>query len=127
MRLLLDTHAFVLAFAAPEKLGKRVHEVLMDPGVERWVSAASFWEIATKVKIGKLELPEDEAFYRARLADLDARTLPISFAHSMTLFQLPQFHTDPFDRMLIAQGITEGLTIGTKDRLFKRYDVPIIW
>jgi PIN domain nuclease of toxin-antitoxin system len=127
MRLLLDTHAFLFAINPFERLPPKVLGFLEDPTVERWVSAISLWEIAIKVRIGKLPLPSEPAFYTRHLASLGAHLLPVDAAHSFTLFALPLHHRDPFDRLLIAQAITEGLTIATIDPAFAAYDVPTVW
>ena len=127
MRLLLDTNAFLFAINPTERLGKIVSELLHNPEVERWVSSVSFWEIATKVQIGKLPLPSDPAFYARHIQNLDARRLPLEMRHSMELFHLPLHHRDPFDRMLIAQARVEGLTLASNERVFAAYDVPRIW
>ena len=127
MRLLLDTHTFVYSFAEPHRLSRRVQNLLGDPGNERWVSAVSFWEISTKIQIGKLKLPADRAYYSERLKDLQARPLPLELRHSLALFDLPRHHKDPFDRLLIAQAREEGLTLATRDEVFARYPVETIW
>ena len=127
MRLLLDTNAFLFAINPTERLGRSVSGLLQDPEIERWVSSVSFWEIATKVRIGKLPLPSEPAFYSNHMQILHARLLPLDMRHSMELFQLPLHHRDPFDRMLIAQARVEGLTLACNDRVFAAYDVPRIW
>jgi len=127
MKLLLDTHTFIFAFDKPESLSERVRNLLSDRKVERWVSTVCFWEIATKVRIGKLDLPLDRQFHTDRLRELQAKPLPVEFTHSMALFQLPLHHKDPFDRMLIAQAREEGLTLASRDEHFAAYDVPTIW
>ncbi len=127
MRLLLDTHAFIYAINPFEELPTKVLALLEDPSVERWVSAISIWEIAVKVRIGKLPLPSERSYYTRHLAALNANLLPVDAAHSFALFSLPLHHKDPFDRLLIAQAQTEGLTLVTKDPAFAAYDVPTIW
>src|SRR3954470_11880668 len=105
MRLLLDTHAFLFAFDQPENLSDRIRKLLSTRDVERWVSTVVFWEIATKVQIGKLKVPADRQFYADRLRELQAKPLAVEFAHSMALYQLPLHHRDPFDRLMIAQAL----------------------
>ena len=127
MRLLLDTHAFLFAIAEPDRLPKRLHTWLLDPEVERWVSVVSLWEIAVKVQIGKLNLPLDREFYDLHLRSLGANVLPVDLRHSLTLFGLPLHHRDPFDRLLIAQAVEEGLTIASRDDSFRSYAVETVW
>ena len=127
MRLLLDTNAFLFAINPTGRLGRSLFALLQDPGVERWVSSVSLWEIATKVQIGRLPLPTDPAFYAHHIDILGAQVLPLEMRHSMELFQLPLHHRDPFDRMLIAQARVERLTLASNDRLFEAYGVARIW
>ena len=122
MRLLLDTHA-LLWWLADESLPARTREAIADPVNLVAVSAASAWEISIKKALGKLAAPDD-------LADqLEAggfEPLPISVAHAIAAGHLPRHHEDPFDRMLIAQALAEGLTIVTRDKRFDDYGVPLL-
>ncbi|MEO5923878.1 MAG: type II toxin-antitoxin system VapC family toxin [Bryobacteraceae bacterium] len=127
MKVLLDTHTFLFAINPVERLPDRIKTLLLDPTVDRWVSTASVWEIATKIRIGKLDLPENPQFYTEHIQALGARVLPVELAHSFALFSMPLHHRDPFDRMLIAQAKAEDLTILTKDAAFAPYGVPLLW
>ena len=131
MRLLLDTHAFLFAIAEPDRLPKRLHTWLLDPEVERWVSVVSLWEIAVKVQIGKLNLPLDREFYDLHLRSLGANVLPVDVQHGAgdpwIGCGLPLHHRDPFDRLLIAQAVEEGLTIASRDDSFRSYAVETVW
>jgi PIN domain nuclease of toxin-antitoxin system len=127
MRLLLDTHAFLLAISSPELLTAKGRRLLTDPEVERWVSAVSLWEIAIKIHIGKLAMPLERSFYAQHLRALNAQTLAVDLRHSLALFGLPLHHRDPFDRLLIAQAQEEGLTLLTRDEAFKAYEVATVW
>lgn len=89
-----------------------------------YVSAASAWEVAIKIALGKLRIPG--AFGQA-VEDSQFTKLPVDFDHAATAGSLPTHHTDPFDRMLIAQARLEALVIVTHDRNFDPYDVPIVW
>lgn len=89
-----------------------------------YVSAASAWEAALKVALGKLRIPGP---FEEAVADSHFTKLLIDFDHAAAAAGLPAHHTDPFDRMLIAQARLEGLTIVTHDRNFGRYEVPLIW
>lgn len=125
--LLLDTHAFLWAIQQPELLSAKVRDLLLDPEVERWVSVASFWEIAAKVQIGKLSMPAEKTFYVEELSQLHAKPLPIGLRHTLALFDLPLHHRDPFDRLLIAQAREDGLTLVTRDDALQAYDVETLW
>jgi PIN domain nuclease of toxin-antitoxin system len=127
VRVLLDTHTFLFAINPVERLPLRVKELLLDAEVERLVSVVTVWEIATKIRIGKLDLPENAHFYSTHIRALGAKVLPVELAHSFALFSLPLHHRDPFDRMLIAQAKAEDLTVLTQDAAFPPYDVPVLW
>jgi PIN domain nuclease of toxin-antitoxin system len=127
MRLLLDTHTFLFSIAGPERLSTRMRKWLRDPKVERWVSVVSLWEIAVKVQIGKLSLPSNAEYYRTHLQALQAKALPVTVEHSMALMSLPLHHRDPFDRLLIAQAASEGLTLASRDRVFQAYGTQVVW
>ncbi len=125
MRLLLDTHALLWAVSRPAALPAKVRSLLEDGGTEVFVSAASTWEIAIKKQLGKLDV---EA--RALLAELHALgfgELRISFEHTLRAGALPPRHRDPFDRVLVAQALEEGLTLVTRDPAFRLYAVPTLW
>ena len=122
-RLLLDTHALLWWLIDDNRLGPKAREAISDRGNEVYVSAASTWEISIKRAIGKLQAPEDmdsiteqEGFSK----------LPISLYHGDQAGQLPDYHKDPFDRMLVAQAQAEGLVIITNDRKISDYKVRVI-
>lgn len=123
MRLLLDSNAFIWAYARPTELSPAARRALNDAANDRVVSIASLWEIAIKLSLRKLEFKED--FARA-LDDIAATSLPITLQHAARVQSLPFHHRDPFDRMMIAQAIEEGLTIVTRDRAFRAYGVPLL-
>ena len=125
MRLLLDTHVLLWALAAPARLPAKVSAAIRDPSNMVHVSATSGWEIAIKVALGKLKADLDE-ISRA-VAEVGFEELPVRMAHARRLRALPAHHRDPFDRMLVAQAIEEGLTLVTRDRQLGAYGVPIAW
>jgi PIN domain nuclease of toxin-antitoxin system len=124
LRLLLDSNAFLWAYARPEELSTASRHAIVDIANDRWVSIASLWEIAIKLSIGKLSLPNDNL--AAAIAHLAVTVLPISVMHVGRAQTLPFHHRDPFDRLMIAQAMEEGLTIVTRDRHFPAYGVPIL-
>jgi len=123
LKLLLDSNAFIWAYARPMELSTAARRALGDPANDRFISIASIWEIAIKMSIGKLVLTSD--LTRA-IDDIAAVPLPIALAHISRVQSLPFHHRDPFDRMMIAQAIEEGLTIVTRDRSVKAYGVPVL-
>jgi PIN domain nuclease of toxin-antitoxin system len=121
LRLLLDSHALVWANADPAELTSTSREAIEDPANDVLVSSASMWELAIKVAMGKLVVD-------VPLRDLvgEYEELPITHAHAIAAAALPEHHRDPFDRMLVAQALAEGLTIVTRDRNIPRYGVPAL-
>ena len=110
MRLLLDSNTFLWWRAGSAKLTERAERMIGDTNNDTAVSVVTLWEIAIKLGIGKLRFLEDfEAVMTEEAFDL----LPISYAHLRTLETLPAHHRDPSDRLLIAQGLTEGIPIAT--------------
>lgn len=128
MRFLLDTHTLLWCFNASPSLSPRARRVIDDGSNEILVSAASGWEIATKVRLGKLPTGEElVGELDGYLAQLGCEALPISLDHAVRAGMLTGEHRDPFDRMLIAQAQAESLTIISNDRIFDDYHVRRIW
>ena len=116
MSILLDTHVVLWAFASPDRLSPAARALLEDAQTEVLVSAASAWEIATKYRLGKLPGAERIVTgYVAHLATLGARELPVVSAHALAAGLFAVEHRDPFDRMLAAQAIAEGVPLVTAD------------
>ncbi len=128
MRFLLDTLTLLWSFNGSPSLSARARATIEDGRNEMLVSAASAWEIATKVRLGKLpdgeELASDLSGY---LAQLGCEPLAVSLDHAVRAGRLQGQHRDPFDRMLIAQAQAEDLKIISNDRVFDDYGVPRIW
>lgn len=123
MRFLLDTNALLWALLTPEELRPEAHAALADRGNEVYVSMASIWEAAIKVGTGKLVLPPE---FVPTITSSGFRLLAIEIAHALRVSSLPRHHRDPFDRLLIAQAMIEGLTLVTRDTLLPQYNVPIL-
>ncbi len=126
MRLLLDTHVWIWMRANPSRLSADARRVLVDARTELVLSAASAWEIAIKVALGKLRLPckvEEFVVTRAR-ADRVA-LLPMTHLHVIEAAGLPLHHRDPFDRVLVAQARLERMPLLTADPLLAAYDVDL--
>jgi PIN domain nuclease of toxin-antitoxin system len=128
MRVLLDTHALLWALISPSKLSSKARSIIENPNNDRIVSAASAWEIATKFRIGKLPQAEDVVRdYASHLATLRTKELPITSQHSLAagLWQTP--HRDPFDRLLAAQCMVEGIALITNDRAMVKFAIKTVW
>jgi len=128
MNLLLDAHAFIWLDDAPKKLSASASKSCSDRANTLWLSTVTLWEIQIKFQIGKLKL-------RGSLSEVlrdqerinGLKHLALNSAHVLELANLPFFHNDPFDRMLIAQAKHEGWEIVSKDPEFKSYPVSVIW
>jgi PIN domain nuclease of toxin-antitoxin system len=128
MKLLVDTHAYIWWGVDPVKLSTRAAEALSKPENEIYVSVASLWEITIKSQLGKLSLPVSVQVFVARLREENfVRTLPIMEAHVYAHTTLGAIHRDPFDRMLIAQSLAEGLMLMTNDPRIRDYGIPTLW
>jgi len=118
--VLLDTHTFVWAVSAPNRLGTDAVELIEDATNELRVSAATAWELSTKVRLG--EFPEAEpivANYQSIVKRLGAVDMPVTGSHALAAGTLSWGHRDPFDRMLAAQAIRENAILVSKDRAFQ--------
>jgi PIN domain nuclease of toxin-antitoxin system len=128
MRLLLDTHAFIWADGQPEKLSPGARTGCENPANELFLSVASVWEMQLKIMLGKLTLRKPlRSLIEDWILQNTIMILPVHLEHVLRLDALSSHHKDPFDRLLIAQAMTEGLTIVTHDRTFALYDIPVIW
>ena len=123
MRLLLDSHVIVWWSVYPSRLRTATREALIATENEVFLSAASVWELGLKIARQKLRLPPD---YAERLLADGMDELPVSILHATRAMNLPPLHGDPFDRLLIAQALEEGLVLVTSDREIVRYDVPTL-
>lgn len=127
MRILLDTHTFLWFYSGDERLSPIAKALVVDSANACFLSIASVWEIGIKTSIGKLELRVDFAELARFMAANSIRLLPVTIEHIQQLQQLPFHYRDPFDRLLIAQAITEQLTIVGKDAVFNQYPARVIW
>lgn len=127
MRLLLDTHTFLWFIADDPRLSTSA-KVLLESDVDLFLSVASLWEIAIKVSVGKLVLPEDyDVFVTRQLAANEIEVLAIEVSHLRQVASLPFHHRDPFDRLLIAQAITDGMPIVSTDSVLDAYKITRRW
>ena len=127
MNVLVDTHVWIWSLADPGRLSPESRSLLSSSRNVVYLSAASAWELAIKAALGKIELPEPvETYVPTRMARQGITALPITHTHALRVSTLPPHHRDPFDRLLIAQALVEGLPILTADAAFDRYEVEVI-
>lgn len=125
MRLLLDTHILLWAAGQDDRLSPAARRLLERPGNELVFSAASLWEVALKRQGGKSDFGAEPAVLRRTLLESGYVELPITGIHAAATSTLPPIHKDPFDRLLLAQAMTEGMTLVTADKVLSRYPGPI--
>ncbi|MEW6381168.1 MAG: type II toxin-antitoxin system VapC family toxin [bacterium] len=128
MRALLDTSCFLWFIAGSDNLSINARNFIVDINNELVLSISSLWEIVIKVSIGRLELLRPfEQLIPEQLNENEIDILPIELSHLSTVMELPFHHRDPFDRLIIAQGITERLPVISNDNVFHEYPIEIIW
>ncbi|MBF2057203.1 MAG: type II toxin-antitoxin system VapC family toxin [Cyanobacterium sp. T60_A2020_053] len=128
MKILLDTHCWLWWLVEPEKLSKIATQVIKNNQNELYLSVASIWEIGIKFKLGKLDLPLSPEVLIPQQMQIDhILPLSISMDHAIKASNLPLYHKDPFDRMLIAQSQLESMIIISNDSMFHGYDVEVLW
>jgi PIN domain nuclease of toxin-antitoxin system len=125
MHLLLDTHVLLWAAGTPEKLSSQALDLLQDPENYLLFSAASLWEITIKRGLGRNDFRVEPEVLRRGLVENGYAELAITSAHVMAVGHLPGIHKDPFDRILVAQAMTEGVLLLTADDMVAKYPGPI--
>ncbi|MDP2240499.1 MAG: type II toxin-antitoxin system VapC family toxin [Burkholderiales bacterium] len=125
MKLLLDTHLLLWAAGAPDRLSGDARALIEAPENELFFSAASLWEIAIKRGLGRGDFQVDARLLRRGLLDNGYSELPIGSEHAVAVDGLPSIHKDPFDRMLVAQAMVEGITLLTADSFVAQYPGPV--
>jgi len=128
MKVLVDTHTFLWALLHDHRLPSKAKQVLQSGENELVFSLVSLWEIAIKIKTGKLNtIGSSVAYIREEMNAYGMQLLPVRYEHVLHLESLPHHHSDPFDRLLIAQAATESLPILTGDKVFQKYGIKLIW
>jgi PIN domain nuclease of toxin-antitoxin system len=125
VKLLLDTHLLLWAAGDPDRLSPAARALIEDPANELIFSAASLGEIAVKRGLGRADFHVDARVLRRCLQDNGYGELPITSEHAVAIDSLPPIHKDPFDRILIAQAMVEGITLLTTDSLVAKYSGPV--
>ena len=128
MTYLLDTGVWLWSVGDPSRISRKARDVMADVSHEVFLSAVTSWEVAIKAASGKLHLPEPPDLYvPRRMASQGLRPLAVSHEHALTVFALPVYDRDPFDRLLIAQAKVEGMTLISAEKIFDRYPVQLLW
>jgi PIN domain nuclease of toxin-antitoxin system len=126
--ILLDTHTFLWFILDDAQLSSKADALISDPSNEISISPVTYWEIAIKISIGKYSLPEPyQVFMDREIGINNFRILAIQPKHTATLIDLPLYHKDPFDRLLISQAIVENMPILSADKAFDAYPIHRIW
>jgi PIN domain nuclease of toxin-antitoxin system len=126
VKLLLDTHVLLWNAQEPHRLSRKCFGLINDPRSEIFFSAVSIWEIAIKQALGKPDFSARAEVVRGALLENLFREVPVNSLHGIAFGALPLIHADPFDRILIAQAIVEGLTLITSDEMVAQYPGPIL-
>jgi PIN domain nuclease of toxin-antitoxin system len=124
---LLDTHTAVWFLNDGNDLSQTARQIILDTSNRRCISIASVFELAVKIRIGKMKFPGNSAGFVRLAQDNDFSIMPIKADYLAVLEELPLIHRDPFDHILIATAIVEKMTIITTDTNIMRYDVPHVW
>ena len=127
MNTLIDTHALIWFLNGDDTLSEKAKKSIEEYDTVNFVSIASLWEIAIKISLGKLELKTPFSAIAEQITNNGFQILPVTFADTLLLSTLPFHHRDPFDRIIIAQSLTNKLTIISKDKVFDSYQVGLLW
>jgi PIN domain nuclease of toxin-antitoxin system len=128
VRLLLDTHSFLWFILDDPQLSPAAKAAIEDPANDIEISPASYWEIAIKIALGNFKLPQPyEPFMEQQIAANRFRILAIELRHTALLTTMPHHHKDPFDRLLVAQALMEGIPLVSGDAQLDAYGVTRLW
>lgn len=125
MKFIIDTHVLIWYIEGIQKISQETIDIIKNTGNEMLVSKASLWEMAIKINLGKLDLSLPFEAIEPFLIHHHFKIFDFDFRHLKNLVDLPYLHGDPFDRLIIAQAITENLTIITYDQSFEDYPIKI--
>ncbi len=128
MKVLLDTHTFLWWNTDAPQLSHKVKDIIAGGRAEVYISAATAWELTVKAHKGRLVLPMDpDQYITERIVYYHFQALPVLISHASRTFHLPDHHTDPFDRLLVAQCQLENMALLSADEILKRYSIEVIW
>ena len=126
MQLLLDTHILIWFINGDKQLDEDTKASIKNLNNQCYLSMASIWEIAIKIRLGKLDINISFDTLKTVLINNQIELLPIHFEHIQQLLTLPLHHNDPFDRLIISQAVCEDIIVASKDAKFKLYDIKLI-
>ena len=126
MKILLDTHLLLWAAGQPGRLSARARKLINDPHNQPVFSAVSLWEIAIKSGLGRADFHVNARMLRRELLDNGYTELAITGEHVVAVAELPAIHRDPFDRLLVAQAMIEGITLLSADPVLAEYQGPVL-
>ena len=128
MKAILDTHVLLWWANDDRRLSRQARDFITDPGNVCYLSVGSCWEIVLKSQSGKLEYPAGpSAFLEQVMLRQGIELLPVHYRHVRRIPDLPLHHRDPFDRLLIAQSLEEGIPLVSGDKAVRRYPIEVIW
>lgn len=127
MNYLLDTHTLIWFLNGDKNLSEKSKNIIENQENSTFISVATIWEIAIKISLKKFKFKHGFKKFLDLVADNGFHIIPISFEHAITVSSLEFIHRDPFDRLIIAQAITDEFTIITKDDLIAKYNVETLW
>ena len=128
MKYLLDTVAWLWSVHADERLDSEARAILEDAKQEVYLSAVTSWELSIKMRLGKLNFPGPPSqVVPSFMAKQGLLSLAVTHLHAVKVYDLPPHHSDPFDRILIAQAMVEEMTVITSDRIFEKYPIDVVW
>jgi PIN domain nuclease of toxin-antitoxin system len=128
MRLLIDSHALIWYVDQHQQLSSASHAALSDRDNDLLLGAGSIWEIAIKIGLGKLVLTQSYSLWMSQaLNDLGITVLPITIEYANAQASLPKHHSDPFDRLIVAQAVVERVSIVSADARMDAYGITRIW
>ena len=127
MNYLLDTHTLIWFLSGNKSLSVKARKAIEADSAINFVSIASIWEIAIKISLGRLSINVPFEGLNIELSKNNFQLLPITFNDTVILSALPFFHRDPFDRIIVSQSIANNFTVISKDKVFSKYSVKILW
>jgi PIN domain nuclease of toxin-antitoxin system len=129
MKYLLDTNVWLWSLDDPaNRLNSSAREIIENAEADIYLSSVSTWELSIKMRLGKLRFPAPPSqTVSVFMARQRLNSVAITHIHAAKIYDLPLYHADPFDRMLIAQALVEEMTLLTSDRIFEKYPVEIVW
>ena len=128
MDLLLDTHTFLWFVFGSSRMSEKAEALVQDPTNRKFLSLATPWEVGIKVSTGKLTVSQPvEQFFAEEMDANSVQMLPITLAHITRVSTLPFHHRDPFDRMLVAQSLTENIPLVSADTTLDAYGIVRLW